>query len=215
MELAPELAELESLMKRAESAQWALHDLTEESRAVAASTWAATATDATGSVRASTDADGVLGSIELSSDWRLLVGAERFAGAVTEACQNAVQAGVMAWAKVAEKTGLDRRLREVLEYLDGTAAPPSWMQARGPRPPFPTASMSAATESDDLRAALTTGESSGVAAQGKLTVTIDLAGVATCQADPGWVSRQNTAQLNENLAAALASARGRFKAWKR
>jgi DNA-binding protein YbaB len=177
--------------------------------------------DATGAVRVVLAPDGVPETITVDADWRRLVGAEGFAEAVTEGCQNAALAG-LAGGTTPEMDRLVRRADELMAYLSGDGPPPPGMplaepratpvETIGPERPLWTA---AAAESilaeldgvgsvDDVVRAAKQGYS-GSAGNGRLTITLSAAGTVGCEADPDWVGRQDADELNRALASALNS----------
>lgn len=168
-------------------------------------------TDSTGAVQIRVDEYGIAESIELMPGWRRLVGAHGVAAAVSEACLGVVMAGWERAGSAAEASGLDRRLAELVSYVDGTGPEPAWVRASaGSTSEFGVVGVDAGSGGPPESLV---GEWSGVSARGAVKVTLDVAGVVTCEADPSWLSLRETHEINDSLAAALASARAQRPSW--
>lgn len=182
------------------------------------------ATDATGTVQVRLDGGRQPTAVTVSADWRRAIGAEGFADAVTEAFRNAVFGSFEAAAAASgparpDPERLMERIGSYVAYVNGDGPQPSDLPARMPRAlPVEQDRDAFSSLADDMYAAVdATGGLSGAlpaaeepvgeGAQGRLMLTGAL--LVTCAADAEWVNRQDTADLNHALAAALGSLRAR------
>ncbi|BCB76259.1 hypothetical protein GCM10022251_25370 [Phytohabitans flavus] len=156
------------------------------------------ATDASGTVRVTVDADGLPESIAVEPGWLRAIGSEGLAAAVTEAAAVAVRQGMTVLA-------------------DAVAAqrPPPFEPLDEPGlPEVPATSRSLSTVIRDLHRTMDEAPIAfrpepqvGAAGYGALTITVTAEGRLSCVADPYWVSEQDTDELVSALNTALASAR--------
>jgi len=175
------------------------------------------ATDTSGAVRAVAAPSGLLESVELDDDWRRLVGSEGLSAAVEEACRNAL-APRDDEAAAAEPAPDDRRARldradQVLAFVEGTGEPPADVPGVDisrvrPRPYAEIVDevYRAIDVADSIAAQWDLPDSAeGTAPAARLTLTVAPFGLVSCTADPEWVGRQETADLNDALRDAVRS----------
>jgi len=172
-----------------------------------------TGSDPSGAVTAVLGADGLPERIDLDEAWRRSVGTERLAAAVTQACTGAIQANLDMVATT-EQSGWAARLSAVFAYVDGKGPEPPDLPAAGSTRASPfmpdlsglLADIVASDLAEGAEAVAQAGppQYSGSAAAGRLTLTLDAAGQLTCAADPAWVGRQETQELRDAIATALA-----------
>jgi hypothetical protein len=174
-----------------------------------------TATDETGTVRVVFAADGLPQLIQVGADWRRTVGGDGLAAAVTTAC---ARAGRSYDAKIGDATdgsGWVARFNEVVRYIASIGPPPPGLVAPPPLPETPDVSMSMARlhALEEVSAALGSPEDVvnrmhvGTGAAGRLRLTLAEWGAMTCDADPDWLRRTESAEIEQALAAALADLR--------
>jgi hypothetical protein len=173
-------------------------------------------TDGTGTVRAVVAADGMPQAITVDPEWRRRVGADGFAAAVTQACAVATTTGIGALASL-NLDGLVKRADDFLQYLSGNAGPPAGLHedasdtraSDGPRwtaevADFVLADL-AAYGAVDRPGDPAEQRCVGSAEHGRLTLTFGGETPLRCDADPDWVGRQSTDDLNSALTAAVRS----------
>jgi hypothetical protein len=180
------------------------------------------ATDATGTVRVVVAPDGLPESITVGEDWRRTVGSEGFAAAVTEACRNAAAAQALSEpeppAGPVERDGADRldRAKEIVAFVEGDPRadlPPVDLEEINPRPlsSIIEEALRAADAVSAMAASWVPEEvpPNEAPAGHRLSLAVAPFGLLSCTADPAWVGRQETADLEEALAAALRFVRSR------
>lgn len=173
-----------------------------------------TGSDASGAITVALGEDGLPERIDLDDGWRRAVGAEGLAAAVTRACGGATQARFDVMA-AASQSGWTARVSAAFAYIDGEGPEPPGLpsaddaQAASPYVPELSGLLADIVASDlaegtDAVARAGPPQYSGSAGVGRLTLTLDATGKLTCEADPDWVGRQETQDLRDALASALA-----------
>jgi len=171
-----------------------------------------TGSDASGVVTVSLGAAGLPERIDLDDGWRRAVGVDDFAAAITQACGGAHRARFDA---TDADSGWMAEVSAVLAYIDGEGPEPrSLPQGEGTHTASPhlpdlsglLADVVAADLMEDAGRAAEAGPPRycGSAGAGRLTLTLDATGKLICEADPDWVGRQETRDLRDALASALA-----------
>jgi hypothetical protein len=195
---------------RFQQGMWALNSLLSGAPVVHASTGERReATDTSGAVRVVVAPNGLPESIELDDDWRRLVGAEGLAGAVEEACHNALTTGDEEPAPAGDRA---TRIDEVLAFVEGTGELPPGVpgidvsQVR-PRPYAEIVDevFRAIDVADSVTAQFEVPETGEDTATRRIALSVAPFGLVSCTADPDWVGRQETADLNDALRSAVQS----------
>lgn len=168
-------------------------------------------TDATGTIQVTLAPDWLPVSISLDPAWRGEVGAQGLAGAVSDACREAITARLNIAGSL-DVEQLMQQINSIVEYMGGDGPPPAFaeMTAQSGAPDRAAPAIDrllreSQARGDDLL--LGAGRPlTGAAASGRLTLTARPMEI-TCEADADWVGRQETDQLAAALASAVASLR--------
>jgi hypothetical protein len=172
--------------------------------------------DASGTVRATVDAEGLPVSVQVDYDWKRHLRPAAFGDAVRQAFLAATNHRLAAWSQAFNDADLPAQSERIRQRVDSEPAqPPPALPplARAPQsttPRDPSALIRDfldATSDLDAYAAAVTAQGTGSAAYGKLTVTLTAGGAVSCTADPGWVSDKSGEELAEALQGVLATAR--------
>jgi hypothetical protein len=169
------------------------------------------ATDRSGAIRVTVDADGLPDSVRVDSAWRNCLEPAGFATALVEACQAAAGQRMTSWSQAlhnqhaarhqtepaAEDDPLPAALRERINQVD-------------PRPVDKvTEDVLAAFDrvAEFAAASPLTRMATGTDTSGRITVTVSKAGLVSCTAGDAWVSQQTGSTLATALNEALSAAR--------
>lgn len=175
----------------------------------------ATGADRTGAVRVALGPDGLPEHVRVEAGWQQRLDPTGFGAAVGEAFTNATANRIEAWTAALRDEGWMsdlERLRTGADTPDADvpAASPHPATAGRPRPlDVVTEDVLAAFEALDAHTSRPPAppEGSGVAADGRLTVSLSRAGGVSCTADPQWLSQADRTTLIAALDEALAAAR--------
>ncbi|GIH10647.1 hypothetical protein Rhe02_87140 [Rhizocola hellebori] len=167
------------------------------------------ATDPSGVVQVTLDAEGLPASFEVDEGWARSLHPTAFGPAVAAAFAAATKQRLTAWASLLEKVDLPTSEVDEQPVAAQAFQPPS-------RPEVPvhprevgellrelleiTADLEALTEPQVRQA-------TGSAASGMLTLTLGSDGALSCSADQAWASDKTGSELTSALNTALAAAR--------
>jgi hypothetical protein len=172
--------------------------------------------DATGMVRATVAADGLPVSFQVDYDWKRHLRPAAFGDAVAQAVGDASNRRLAAWAHAFNDADLPSQAARVRDRVDSepaqpppvpppVAKPPEARQARDPSALI--RDFLDVTSDLDAYASAVTAEGRGVAAYGKLAVTLSASGAMSCTVDPSWAADKTGEELGEALQGVLATAR--------
>lgn len=184
--------------------------------------------DSSGAVHVVLAPGGLPDSIRVRPDWNRKLSPEAFGGAVVEAFTAAANARITAWTTALEEEGWQSKVGRLRDELDRPNArapsdgiPPAFrrdQKAVRPRALDAVAEdvINALDAAPTLAARLPApAQAVGRSAAGRLVITLADGGLASCTADPQWVSQQTAARLMTALSEALAAARDQLAAAER
>jgi hypothetical protein len=167
--------------------------------------------DATGTLWATIDGDGLPSALSVQDGWQRRVSPERFGPAVVEAFAAASTNRMTAWDQALSENGWTSTVDTVRRELDGpasTTAPlPAPPPVGRPRPAGELLNdmLTAFEQIDDASAVV---EGSGTSGYHKLELRLAATGLVSCEVDAQWASHQS----GNDMAAAFGEALVKAKA---